>query len=133
MSASLLVSCVGVATCPGLCPIAKGTTSAAPTLCTEYGWIIPNPSRWMDYWFSAMKKNKWMKEYQEYMLHIPWGNGSRVVFDAEDEERVEAEEEVEERVEEEKERGRKEKRRKRERKKREMKSEERERERERER
>ena len=25
MSASLLVSCVGVATCPGLCPIAKET------------------------------------------------------------------------------------------------------------
>ena len=31
MSASLLVSCVGVATRPGLHPIAKETASAAPT------------------------------------------------------------------------------------------------------
>ena len=37
MSASLLVSCVGVVTRPGLCPIAKETASAAPTPCTEYG------------------------------------------------------------------------------------------------
>ena len=37
MSASMLVYCVGVATRPGLCPIAKETASAAPTLCTEYG------------------------------------------------------------------------------------------------
>ena len=37
MSASLLVSCVGVETRPGLCPRAKETASAAPTLCTEYG------------------------------------------------------------------------------------------------
>ena len=37
MSASLLVSCVGVATYPGLCPIAKETASTAPMLCTEYG------------------------------------------------------------------------------------------------
>ena len=37
MSASLPVSCVGVATHPGLCPIAKETASAAPMLCTEYG------------------------------------------------------------------------------------------------
>ena len=43
MSASLLVSCVGVATRPGLCPIVKETASAAPTLCTEYG-----PNGWMD-------------------------------------------------------------------------------------
>ena len=43
MSASLLVSCVGVVTCPGLCPIAKETALAAPTLCTEYG-----PDGWMD-------------------------------------------------------------------------------------
>ena len=43
MSASLLVSCVGVATRPGLCPIAKETDSAAPTLCTEYGL-----NGWMD-------------------------------------------------------------------------------------
>ena len=43
MSASLLVHCVGVATRPGLCPIAKETASAAPTLCTEYG-----PNGWMD-------------------------------------------------------------------------------------
>ena len=42
MSASLLVSCVGVATHLGLYPIAKETAEAAPTLCTEYGpdgWI----------------------------------------------------------------------------------------------
>ena len=37
MSASLLVSCAGVVTCPGLCPRAKETAQAAPTLCTEYG------------------------------------------------------------------------------------------------
>ena len=37
MSAGLLVSCVGVVTCPGLCPIAKETASGAPTLCAEYG------------------------------------------------------------------------------------------------
>ena len=43
MSASLLVSCVGVATRPGLCLIAKETASAAPTLCTESG-----PNGWMD-------------------------------------------------------------------------------------
>ena len=44
MSASLLVSCVGVATRPGLCPIAQETASAAPTLFTEYG-----PDGWMDF------------------------------------------------------------------------------------
>ena len=43
MSASLLVYCVGVATRPGLCPIAKETAEAAPMLCTEYG-----PNGWMD-------------------------------------------------------------------------------------
>ena len=37
MSAILLVSCVGVVTCPGLYPIAQDTAQAAPTLCTEYG------------------------------------------------------------------------------------------------
>ena len=37
MSASLLVNCVRVVTRPGLCPIAKETAEAAPTLCTEYG------------------------------------------------------------------------------------------------
>ena len=37
MSASLLGHCVGVMTRPGLCPIAKETASAAPTLCTENG------------------------------------------------------------------------------------------------
>ena len=37
MSASMLVYYVGVATSPGLCPIAKETALAAPTLCTEYG------------------------------------------------------------------------------------------------
>ena len=42
MSASMLVSCVGVVTCPGMCPIAKETASAAPTLCTEYGPDGPN-------------------------------------------------------------------------------------------
>jgi len=35
--------CVGMATRPGLCPIAKETAKAAPTLCTEYG-----PNVWMD-------------------------------------------------------------------------------------
>ena len=44
MSASSLVYCVGVATRPGLCPIAKETAQAAPTLCTEYG-----PEGWMHY------------------------------------------------------------------------------------
>ena len=44
MSASMLVSCVGVRTRPGLCPIAKETASAAPMLCTEYG------PQWMDGW-----------------------------------------------------------------------------------
>ena len=42
-SASLLVSCGGVATHPGLCRIGKETALAAPTLCTEYGpdgWIL---------------------------------------------------------------------------------------------
>ena len=37
MSISLLVSCIGVATHPGLCPIAQETAEAAPTLHTEYG------------------------------------------------------------------------------------------------
>ena len=37
MSANMLVYCVEVATRPGLCPIAKETAEAAPTLCTEYG------------------------------------------------------------------------------------------------
>ena len=37
ISASMLVYCVGVATRPGLCPIAKETAEAAPTLCTESG------------------------------------------------------------------------------------------------
>ena len=32
MSASMLVSCVGLATHPELCPIAKETSLAAPTL-----------------------------------------------------------------------------------------------------
>ena len=43
MSASLLASCVGVVTHPGLCSIAKETAQAAPMLCTEYG-----PNGWMD-------------------------------------------------------------------------------------
>ena len=43
MSASMRVYCVGVATRPGLCSIAKETTEAAPTLCTEYG-----PNGWID-------------------------------------------------------------------------------------
>ena len=36
MSASLLVSCVGVVSCAGLCLIAKETAEAAPMLCTEF-------------------------------------------------------------------------------------------------
>ena len=47
MSASLLISCVGGATRPGLCPIAKETVKAVPTLCTEYG-----PIGWIDGWWS---------------------------------------------------------------------------------
>ena len=43
MSASLLVSCVGVATRPGLCPKAKETVWEAPTLSIEYG-----PNGWME-------------------------------------------------------------------------------------
>ena len=45
MSASMLVYCVGVATCPGLCSIAKESAEAVPMLCTEYG-----PDGWMDGW-----------------------------------------------------------------------------------
>ena len=45
MSASMLVCCVGVVTRPGLCPTAKETAEAAPTLCTECG-----PNGWMDGW-----------------------------------------------------------------------------------
>ena len=62
MSASLLVSCVGVATRPGLCPIAKENASAATTLCTEYG-----PDGWMDgaiyrFWpYLPMMKNHFKK------------------------------------------------------------------------
>ena len=44
MSASLLASCVGVVTRPGLCPTAKESAEAAPMLCTEYG-----PDGWMDH------------------------------------------------------------------------------------
>ena len=43
MSASLLLSCVGVATRPGSYPRAKETALAAPTLCTVYGL-----DGWMD-------------------------------------------------------------------------------------
>ena len=42
---------VRVATRPGLCPIAKKTALAAPTLCTEYdpdGWLV----EWMVGWWS---------------------------------------------------------------------------------
>ena len=45
MSASMLLYCVGVVTHPGLCPIAKETAEAAPTLCKEYGpnlLLLPN-------------------------------------------------------------------------------------------
>ena len=45
MSASMMAQCVGVATHPGLCPLAKETDQAAPTLCTEYG-----SNGWMDGW-----------------------------------------------------------------------------------
>ena len=37
MRASMLVYCVRLVTHPGLCPTAKETAQAAPTLCTEYG------------------------------------------------------------------------------------------------
>ena len=49
-SASLLVSCVGVATRPGLYPIAKETAKAAPTLCTEYG-----PNEWI--WIPIVRRD----------------------------------------------------------------------------
>ena len=52
MSASLLVSCVGMEICPGLCPIAKDTAKAAPTLCTEYG-----PDGCMDGWVPSDDSN----------------------------------------------------------------------------
>ena len=52
MCASLLVYCGGVATRPGLRPIAKETATAAPTLCTEYG-----PNGWMDGWMDG-----WMQK-----------------------------------------------------------------------
>ena len=42
-SASLLVSCVGVVTCPRLCPMANETAEAGPMFCTEYG-----PNGWME-------------------------------------------------------------------------------------
>ena len=47
MSTSLLVSCVGVVTCPVLFPRAKETAYAALMLCTEYG-----PNGWMDLVYS---------------------------------------------------------------------------------
>ena len=46
MSASMLVYCVRVATRPGLCPIAKETALAAPTLCIEYGANLLSSSQW---------------------------------------------------------------------------------------
>ena len=51
-SASMLVYCVGVVTCPGLCPIAKESASAAPMLCTEYG-----PNGWMDKDSQSLRKD----------------------------------------------------------------------------
>ena len=58
MSASLLVSCVRVAAHPGLCPIAKETASAAPTLCTECG-----PNGWMGEVDTQVSqtRNSWVK------------------------------------------------------------------------
>ena len=52
MSVSLLVYCVGVLTCPGLCPIAKETVLAALTLCIEYG---------PDGWRGHMGCTRWMQ------------------------------------------------------------------------
>ena len=43
MRTYLLVSCVGVATRPGVCSIAQDTAEGASMLCTEYG-----PNGWMD-------------------------------------------------------------------------------------
>ena len=66
------MSCVRVATRPGLCPLAQETASAAPTLCVEYGpngWVnmccynvqidihshpfclFPPPNIWLCFWF----------------------------------------------------------------------------------
>ena len=61
MSASMLLSCVGVATHPGLCQIAKKTAEAAPTLCTEYG-----PNGWMDLY---IKLNTEM-QLRSYLAHV---------------------------------------------------------------
>ena len=44
ISASMLAYRVGVVTRPGLCPIAKETASAKPTLCIECG-----PNGWIEY------------------------------------------------------------------------------------
>jgi len=50
MSSSMLVHCIGVGTCPGLCPTAKETAEAALILCTECG-----PNGWMDNWKGDVK------------------------------------------------------------------------------
>ena len=61
MSTSLLVSCVGVATHPGLCPIAKETAAAAPMLCTEYG-----PIGWMG---TSYVPREWLAAFN--ILYFP--------------------------------------------------------------
>ena len=69
MSASLLVPCVGVATHPGLCPIAKETVYAAPTLCTEYG-----PNGWMAGWSGV---SWWLCGHGELWSALPFYPFSR--------------------------------------------------------
>ena len=66
MSASLLVYCVGVVTCPGLYPIAKETASASPTLCTEYG-----PDGWMD-GSNVRKTETWLSTYVKHKCAFVW-------------------------------------------------------------
>ena len=80
MSASYLVSCVGVVTCPELCPIAKETASAAPTLCTEYG-----PNGWMvqcqdvaSYWMALMMRLRHMQTSDRLVVRsCSWSTNAR--------------------------------------------------------
>ena len=64
MSASLLVSCIGVATHPGLCPIAKdclGSTNALHSV-----W-----SRWMDGWIVSLCWTMRNVDKSKYQIKSP--------------------------------------------------------------
>ena len=59
---------VGVATRPGMCPIAQETAQAAPMLCTEY-----DPNGWMEYGMSQVEpkliiRGKRVKEKMSWKL-----------------------------------------------------------------